>query len=93
MSDVFSRSLDGLKRADIVFVWLDDYEAHGSGVEIGYARGLGKPIFLTHAPHIAPKGELWFAFEAATQIKSFESAREAYAWFLQLVGQPSVSKD
>lgn len=89
MQDVYRRSLDGIGLADYVFVWLEDQEAYGSLVEIGYAHALGKPILMTHAPHINPKGELWFAFESATAVKCFESAPEAYGWFLQLVGQPA----
>lgn len=89
MTDVYQRSILGIALADHVFVWLDDFEAYGSLVEVGYARALNKPIFFTHAPHIDPKDELWFALQTALVVKSFESGREAYGWFLQLVGQPA----
>lgn len=93
MDDVHQRSLDGIQQADHVFAWLEDHEAFGSLVEVGYASALGKPILIAHPPHIDPKDELWFAFQCATTLKCFESASAAYGWFLQLVGQSAEPTD
>ncbi|MFI9174886.1 DUF559 domain-containing protein [Streptomyces lincolnensis] len=38
--------LAAIDTADIVFAWLDDLTAYGTLVEIGYAKGRGKPIVI-----------------------------------------------
>lgn len=87
MSDVFLRSLDGIRKADYVFVWIEDYECYGTLVEVGVAHTLGKPIYLAHKPTIEPCGDMWFAFECATKTAAFMSSEEAYAAFLHRVGR------
>lgn len=75
---IFSRSLDGIRKADFFFVWIEDQECFGTLVEIGYARALGKTIILAHAPGIAPTGELWFAFQSADFVCCFPDADLAF---------------
>lgn len=64
-------SLQGITRADVVVAFLDDMEAYGTLVEIGFARALNKRIIV-----VTPYGEgnwgrsplasdLWFAIRAA----------------------------
>ena len=47
--------------ADLVFAWLgsDSHEAHGTLTEIGYAKGLGKPVIVASTP--SDSKETWFA--------------------------------
>lgn len=75
---VFDKSLDQISSADVVFAWLgdDSHEAHGTLVEIGYAKGLGKLVLIGHKPE--DSAETWFAKRAG---KSFiaESGREAFS--------------
>lgn len=59
---------DAIKRSDLVFVWLDGADAHGTLVEIGYAAGLGIPVAIgcSREWRDGPEADaLWFAFEAA----------------------------
>ncbi|WP_436787931.1 DUF559 domain-containing protein [Yinghuangia sp. YIM S10712] len=73
--------LAAINDADIVFAWLDDPTAYGTLVEIGYAKGRGKPVVVA-APELpqtyedlsghgfgipdGPTNDLWFAFSCAT---------------------------
>jgi very-short-patch-repair endonuclease len=54
------RCLDALRRADLVFAWLDDTTAYGTLVEIGYAKALGKTIVIGIAKGF-DASDLWFA--------------------------------
>lgn len=64
-------SLQGIARADVVIAFLDDLEAYGTLIEIGYARALGKRIIVVTPYGEADWGrsvlenELWFAIRAA----------------------------
>lgn len=71
--------------ADLVFVWLgsDSDKAHGTLAEIGYAKGLGKLVFVASTP--ADSKETWFAklladswFECEDFISAFRQAVIAY---------------
>ena len=82
----FQRAMAGIGACDVFFVWLDDMEAYGSLVEIGYAKALGKHIVLA-APTSAQisatdsgnsRGELWFAHQAADQVVHGASANECF---------------
>ena len=57
--------------ADLVFAWLgsDSDQAHGTLVEIGYATGLGTPVYV--ASTAEDSQETWFA------------KRMAYKWFVR----------
>lgn len=76
---LYLRALDGIAKADAVFVWITDEECFGTLLEVGYAKALGKPIYLAHAPHIHPNGELWFSFQSASATKCFTDAHTAFA--------------
>lgn len=45
-AETLARSLDGIRGADVVFAMLEDREAHGTLVEIGYAKALGKRVVI-----------------------------------------------
>jgi len=71
--------------ADLVFAWLgsDSHKAHGTLTEIGYAKGLGKPVFVASAE--SDSKETWFAklladnwFEGEDFISGFRQAVIAY---------------
>ncbi len=50
--------LDAIRRADVVFCWLDSTDCHGTLAEIGYAHALGRRIW---AAGPQPLPDLWFA--------------------------------
>ncbi|OLZ46552.1 hypothetical protein BS329_30470 [Amycolatopsis coloradensis] len=76
--DVVKRCLMAIEQATHVFAWIDKGDAYGSLVELGYARALGKHIYLYLAEDLPEENDLWFA----TQVSSFagraKTAREAW---------------
>jgi hypothetical protein len=45
-SDVFERSLAGIRGCDVLFAYFDDFEAYGTLVEVGLAHAMGKCIVV-----------------------------------------------
>lgn len=56
---IVSLCLDAIKRADIIFAWVDSLSAYGTIAEIGYAKALGKEVFIA-----GPESydDLWFIY-------------------------------
>lgn len=75
---VSERSLAGIDEADIVFAWLgdDSHEAHGTLVEIGYAKGKGKTILIGCMAYDAD--ETWFAKTMAKKLFIHDDPVEAF---------------
>ena len=49
-----------LRRADLVFAWIDDPTCYGTLTEIGWAHALGKPVYVGFATEELAR-EMWFA--------------------------------
>jgi len=91
-SDVVARSIAGLRRADVVFVWLDAEDAYGTFAEIGIAHTLGKPIYFYESdalPDSTLRPERWFLRTLATYAAIAGSARDAWATFCASYGVTS----
>lgn len=60
-------AITALRKADIIFAWLDGPEAYGTIFELGYAIGSGKRVHLYSPPipesdcPIQPVSDWWFA--------------------------------
>lgn len=85
-SEVYARSLRAIKEADWLFCWIDDVGAYGTCVEVGYARALGKPVYVAmseRAPAILCS-DMWFLFEGH-KIRFFRNENDAFKaavnWF------------
>ena len=85
-SYTYQRALNGIKAADVFFVWIRDMEAYGTLIEIGYAKALGKHIVLG-VPHMEKidscdpansRGELWFAHQSADEVLHGFSAEDCF---------------
>lgn len=82
--------LTWIDEADLVFAWIDSPDAYGSLVEIGYARAIGRPVFVAFASEALLRN-LWFAAAAASTDDPldhqswaplvFPSAKEAFEQF------------
>lgn len=81
------RCFKAIDSADVVFAWVDDPTAHGTLVEIGYAKAKSKRVVVATHPHIRSevRDDMWFAFNAADEVinatdpvAAFESL--AYHW-------------
>lgn len=53
---------DAIDRADIVFAWVHTDDAYGTLIEIGYALGKGKTVWVAGPNHLA---DLWFLYVSA----------------------------
>lgn len=83
--ETLNRALDGVRLCDAFFAWVDDFECHGTIAEIGYAKALGKPIYIgCTREFIATASELWFPFGMADAILVDTCPREAATKFLSL---------
>lgn len=51
---IVEQCLHAIKRADIVFAWIERSDCHGTLVELGYALALGKKIWLAFDPKARP---------------------------------------
>lgn len=79
---VVSLCLDGIRRADVVFVWLgpDAFDAFGTIFETGYAKALGIPVWLAGDD---PIKDQWFIHAAADRcLWGVEDAADALTWYL-----------
>jgi hypothetical protein len=63
-SNTFHANIERIRRADAVFAYIDRKRADGSQVEIGFAKALGKPIFIGFPPGARWRDDLWFAAHA-----------------------------
>ena len=67
-SHIFNKSLQGIKRADLVIAYAgDDFaEAHGTHVELGYAKALNKKVIILD--DMTDNDDLWFVYKSATMV-------------------------
>lgn len=54
--------LKAIEAADVVFAWIDQDNIHGTLIEMGYARGRGKPVWAASPARLS---SLWFAYRTA----------------------------
>ena len=59
---VVDETLSAIRSSDVVYFWIEDPSSPGPLVEIGYARGAGKPVVIASPVPIA---DIWFAHEVA----------------------------
>ncbi|MFJ8690207.1 nucleoside 2-deoxyribosyltransferase [Micromonospora wenchangensis] len=79
--EVAARCLDAITRSTHVFAWVDSPTAHGTLVELGYARALGKPVHLYTQAGVKELDDMWFAGQIATAHGLAGSAEEAWQDF------------
>lgn len=65
--ELIRRCFDAIRRADLVFCWIDAAEDYGSMVELGYALGIGKLVVVGLRDRGDPAEDRWFARFAAAQ--------------------------
>ncbi len=84
---VHNGCLTAIRACDHMFVWAthDFHTAHGTHVEMGFAKAIGKPIWLA-IDKTVPLREIkkwWFVFETAGRRRFAESAADGAQWFMQ----------
>jgi very-short-patch-repair endonuclease len=84
---------EAINEADVIFAWIDDASCYGTLVELGYAKALGKTIWIAGPTRYQDlwfgyemADELWFVDEMDKQIYSEASAKDMLAFMLDLYG-------
>ena len=86
-AEVAARCLGWLRSSDVVFVWLDSVTAYGTLAEIGYAGGIGLPVYgYTDARRAEELEDLWLALELCTVRGTASSPYLAWGRFLHDLG-------
>ncbi len=85
--------LEALRRADLVFAWVDSLDCYGTVTEIGYARALGKPVVCAGPRRFR---DMWFVHEACafflesdTPVRAFDEA----AWRCEHLRLAALARD
>jgi len=76
---VLNQCLSQIQKADMVFAWIDDGEAYGTIAEIGYAKALGKKVWIGMSEDMEQLYDTWFVEHMADALVYAKSAGEAYA--------------
>ncbi len=68
--DTLKWCMDAIRRADIFFAWIECTTCYGTLAEIGYAKALGKPIWLAGKQELvwSAASPLWFVARMADQV-------------------------
>jgi nucleoside 2-deoxyribosyltransferase len=76
---------EAIRQSDVVFVWLDQEDAYGTLVELGYAKALQKRVWIA-GPAYLP--DMWFAYRSADRVLVPQpDARTALQALLVRVGE------
>jgi hypothetical protein len=62
---VLHHCTEAIKRADLIFAWIDTREVYGTLAELGLAKGLGKTVWIAMPE---PDRELWFVCQLADRV-------------------------
>lgn len=84
-ANVLESCFEGIRACDVVFAWIDCFDAYGTLVELGFAYATRKQIWIA-SPR--PLQDMWFAYELAD--KTCYNEKSASAALLKLL--PPVVK-
>lgn len=86
-NQVFELCRRAIRRCDVFFAWIDNFDAFGTLVEAGYADALGKPIWVAFDPELdrqyAKDMEAWERFLALAPDGSTGEEDAAPPWARQ----------
>lgn len=83
---------DQIYFSDVVFCWLNSPTAYGTIAELGYARGIGKSIFIAYESGNPVWSDTWFVREFAKKTIQVESAQDGWAQFTSWWSQGAQPK-
>lgn len=81
---VAGRCMGWVRDSGAVFAWISALDAHGTFAEIGYAKALGKPLFVAFDRDRISEDqerEVWFIRQLADEHCSVRNAGTAFAIF------------
>lgn len=70
-SSAFEDCVTYIKKADILFAYIDSTDCYGTISEIGYAKALGKPIYIVldvSKLHMSEISDLWFVLHMGDKV-------------------------
>jgi len=79
---VFAVNKKRLERSDLVFAYVESFDAYGTLIELGMANAWRKPVGL-RLPAGPAISDLWMAGQAAENIYFGGTPKEAWGWFRQ----------
>lgn len=94
--------LNAIKNCDFFFAWIDSNDAYGTLVELGYAKALGKQVWVAFSDELEipndnelswSKGidELWFARRTANIAVKTSTPRQALEHLIKFYGLDTES--
>ena len=89
-TDVVEFNTQSLVVADLVFVYVTATDCHGTLIEIGMAKAMGKRIVLAINPEVKDE-EIWYAKEMASHVYLKVITEQLPALFLQVVLSETLS--
>ena len=80
LEKIVKANLSQLQQADLVFAWLDGFDAYGTIAEIGYATAVGIPIYIGLREDVFPEDYAYFSDYTWDDIKSHLPGKEL--WYI-----------
>jgi Nucleoside 2-deoxyribosyltransferase len=90
-SEVTRWCTNAIERSDIIFAWLEDTTCYGTLVELGYAKALGKTIWIAGIDARWIDSDLWFACNLADEVYFEEWLNPSIA--IQILLAKAAKKD
>jgi nucleoside 2-deoxyribosyltransferase len=75
-----------IRNADFVFAFIDEDDCFGTLAEIGFAHGIGKPVYLLYGGKLTPKqrADFWFVEQFAARVYRRVNIEHAFNHALRL---------
>lgn len=90
-AEVLKLCFEQIRASDVFFAWINSPDCHGTLVELGYAKAIGKPVYIGFDNKVRREtdrgyfsesyldiAELWFAAETADAYLSCDEPQVAY---------------
>ncbi|WP_426451789.1 hypothetical protein ACP26L_06690 [Paenibacillus sp. S-38] len=81
---VLNKCLNGIYSSSVLFAWIDSHDAYGTIAEIGYAVGIGKPVFVALSNGLEDPDSMWFPCRLANYTYNCDTAEEAWKQFIDV---------
>ncbi len=78
-----ARCFEWIRQSDGMFVWLAEQDAHGTLIEAGFAKAIGKPLFIAIDTSNGRdvRSNVWFAEHTADGFAALPSVYDAWIVF------------
>ncbi len=80
--EIMATCVSLIYKSDAVYAWIDSTDCYGTLAEIGFAKGIGKPVFINTKKDDALK-ELWFACHLADALNWADDPMTGFKDYVQ----------